>query len=115
MASRLEHPVRRRLQGSTSLYEICELELVPGQDELLLFSVRNPRQPEQLRQLTILEACQRLWPELWGEQPVVGAQDVQGMVEVKELQDQIMTDGELTERESARLWQLVRRVQLGEG
>lgn len=115
MTSRLEHPVRRRLQGSTTLYEICEIELIPGQDELLLFSARNPRQPEQLRRLPILEAAQRLWPELWGEQEVVEAQDVQGVVAVKELQDQIMTDGELTERESARLWKLVRRVQLGEG
>ena len=116
--SKIAHPIIRRVTGSTPGYEILDLSILPGDPEVIRLSYRNPRQPEVIEEMPLLEALERLFPRAWPETPDT-PQEVQqgparGYVDAKDLEDSIMVDSRLTENERARFWKVVREVQTGE-
>lgn len=116
MASRIANPVIRRVEGSTPLYEIVELSIWPKdgeQPETLKVSVRNKRQDAVTDSYTLTEALALLFPDLWGEGQDQPVRKLTGTVDIKSLEDAIMVEGEFTDNERARFFNLVRDVQRG--
>lgn len=118
MASKIANPIIRRVEGSTPLYEIVELSILPAegdQPEMLEISARNKRQDPVLGSYPLAEALALLFPSFWGEgDSVQNTKTPTGVVEVKSLEDAIMIEGEFTNSERARFFNLVRDVQRGE-
>lgn len=112
MATKLENAVIRRVGFSTPLYEIVEFSILPATDtdpEILEISVRNPRHPSTELRVPLEQALSVLFPGLWGLEPETG-----GGIDMKSLEDAIMTHGEITTQDRARFFNIVREVQKGD-
>ena len=116
--SKIEHPFIRRVTGSTPTNEILDLAILPGDPEVIQLSYRNPRQPEVLEELPLLQALETLFPQAWPETPTTAQEapsgPAVGYVSAKDLEDCIMVDSRISQGERARFWNLVRSVQTGE-
>lgn len=121
MASKLEHPVVRRLKDGTPAYKIVELGLCPGDEEKLTVSARNPRQDPKEGEMALTQALTQLFPWLdpQNDRPTTPSdasdQDPVGMsgtVDATELESQLMVDDLLAPFAlRVRIWNLVRAIQ----
>lgn len=118
MATKIANPIIRRVTGRTPGYEILELSILPGDPEVIQLSYRNPRQPEVIEELPLLQALETLFPQAWpvttGEPEESQQGPASGYVRAKDLEDSLMVDTRFTASERARFWKVVREVQTGE-
>jgi hypothetical protein len=115
MASKLTHPVIRRVSTPVPGFDIVELDIQPwdGEAESITFSMRQHRKDPFQVSMTLAEMFERLGLVATKEATKHAAGNLSGTVNAVELESAIMVDGDLTEEESAKLFNIVRAVQNG--